>query len=249
MTSDIHSLVGAYALDAVNDLERAAFERHLAECEACRIESAELREAAARLADGVWSVPPPRLRETVLAEIAATRQLPPRTATVAGGGPAARARLSRRHLLSAAAAVVIAAAGAGTAVYTVQESRVREERSVAEAARDQQARVRTILASPDVEVRGETLRDGGRVTVAYSRLRDAGVVMLAADAAPGSGRVFQLWTVRSGTAVSEGVLAPGEAASVTIVERVASATVVGVSIEPPGGSATPTDMTAGVKII
>ena len=28
-TVDIHALAGAYALDAVDDLERAAFDRHL----------------------------------------------------------------------------------------------------------------------------------------------------------------------------------------------------------------------------
>ncbi len=73
MSADIHSLVGAFALDAVDDLERAAVDRHLRECDACRIEVAELREAAARLADGAWSVPPPRLRENVLAAVATTR--------------------------------------------------------------------------------------------------------------------------------------------------------------------------------
>ena len=58
MTSpDIHALGGAYVLDAVDDLERAAFDRHLADCETCANEVAELRDAAARLTDGTWSVP------------------------------------------------------------------------------------------------------------------------------------------------------------------------------------------------
>ena len=33
--SDIHTLSGAYALDAVDDIERVAFARHLTECPAC----------------------------------------------------------------------------------------------------------------------------------------------------------------------------------------------------------------------
>ena len=37
---DIHALCGAYAVDAVDDLERAAFDRHLADCEACAAEVA-----------------------------------------------------------------------------------------------------------------------------------------------------------------------------------------------------------------
>jgi anti-sigma factor RsiW len=38
--SDIHALSGAYAVDAVDDIERASFERHLASCPTCRAEVA-----------------------------------------------------------------------------------------------------------------------------------------------------------------------------------------------------------------
>jgi anti-sigma factor RsiW len=56
MTSDIHALSGAYAIDALDDIERAQFERHLAECAECRAEVDSLREAAGLLA------PPPSRR-------------------------------------------------------------------------------------------------------------------------------------------------------------------------------------------
>ena len=49
--SDIHALSGAYAVDAVDDIERASFERHLASCPTCRAEVASLRETSALLAD------------------------------------------------------------------------------------------------------------------------------------------------------------------------------------------------------
>ena len=48
--TDIHALAGAYVLDAVNDVERAAFTRHLSQCNACVSEVTELREAVAILA-------------------------------------------------------------------------------------------------------------------------------------------------------------------------------------------------------
>jgi len=35
-SADIHALSGAYALDAVDDIERAEFERHLAACPPCQ---------------------------------------------------------------------------------------------------------------------------------------------------------------------------------------------------------------------
>ena len=54
--SDLHKLTGAYAVDALDDLERARFEQHLAECDDCRAEVAELRETAALLADSVSTV-------------------------------------------------------------------------------------------------------------------------------------------------------------------------------------------------
>ena len=57
-TAEIHSLIGPYILDAVDDLERAAFDRHLRECDACRAEVDELTETSARLASGSLSVQP-----------------------------------------------------------------------------------------------------------------------------------------------------------------------------------------------
>jgi len=238
MTSDVHSLIGPYVLDAVNDLERASFERHLRECAVCRSEVDDLREASARLADGAWSVPPPSLRTTVLTAIGTTRQLAPASAPVP-------ARPRRLRLVAAAAAMVVAVGG----VLAVQEHRVRVEQATAQAARASEARVRDVLAAPDLQIREQQLTGGGRVTVAMSRLRNAGVVMLAADAAPGGGHVYQLWTVRSRVPVSEGALAAGQTTAVRIVEGMDRASDVGVTVEPAGGSATPTlPMIADLKV-
>ena len=139
--------------------------------------------------------------------------------------------------------------GAGTAVFTVQEHRVRDLRATAESAQADAARVRAILAAPDLVVREQAVSGGGQVRVAYSRLRDAGLIMLAADSAPAAGRVYQLWTVRSQRAVSEGVLDVGQAAAVRVVDGLPSASDVGVTVEPAGGSATPTlPMVADLKM-
>ncbi|WP_433302848.1 anti-sigma factor [Actinoplanes sp. CA-030573] len=237
---NIHSLIGAYALDAVDDVERAAFDRHLRECEECRTEVDELREASARLAAGAWSVPPPRLRANVMAAVRTTRQLAPETR------PARAARPAMRWRRWAAAAAAVVAVGGVT--YAVQDQRVRREHAAAEAARADEAQVRAVLAAPDLVVRDQVVTGGGRVTVAVSRLRNAGVIMLAADSVPG-GRVYQLWTVRGGAAHSEGALDTGQTAAVRIVEGIDQASGVGVTLEPPGGSATPTlPMVAALKI-
>jgi len=233
--ADVHALAGAYVLDAVDDFERAAFDRHLRECEACRAEVDDLREASARLADGARSVPPPSLRGSVLTAIGTTRQVAPPV-------PARPAfPRSRLRLLAAAAAVVVAAGGA----FAVQEPRVRGEHAAAEQARAGQA----VLSAPDLQVREQTLTGGGRMTIAVSRLRNAGVIMLAADAAPGDHRVYQLWTVRGPRAVSEGALAVGQTTTVRIVQGIDQASDVGVTVEPAGGSRTPTrPMVADLKL-
>ncbi|HET6478769.1 MAG TPA: anti-sigma factor [Actinoplanes sp.] len=243
MTTEIHTLAGPYVLDAVDDIERASFERHLRECDPCRAEVDELRETTARLADSTWSVPPPRLRENVLAEIGRTRQVS------LSDSPPAKRKSFRWQRLTAAAAAVVAAVGAGTTVYAVQDQRVRRERVVAEQARAQAERARAILAAPDVVLRRQAVSTGGRVTVATSRLHNAGVVVLDAGAAP-SGRVYQLWTIRPGGGpVSAGVLHQGQEADVVVLDGLPGATDVGLTVEPPNGSATPTlPMVADVKV-
>jgi anti-sigma-K factor RskA len=63
----LHELTAAYALDALDPGEREAFEEHLAGCERCRDEVAELSLTAASLAYGVEPVsPPPGLRGRIL---------------------------------------------------------------------------------------------------------------------------------------------------------------------------------------
>ena len=77
MNDDIHSLVGAYAVDAVDDAERARFEEHLATCAGCRAEVESLRGAAAHLAASTDTAPPASLKASLLRDIRSVRPLPP----------------------------------------------------------------------------------------------------------------------------------------------------------------------------
>lgn len=241
-TTDIHTLAGAYVLDAVDDLERAAFERHILACEGCRAEVDELRETASRLADSTWSIPPPKLRTDVLAAVGRTRQLPP--AESVRPVPDARAAASRwRRYAAGAAAAGVLAAGAGAATWAVQEQRVRDMNGVVAAAELREARTEAILAAPDLVVRTAPMIGGGRVTVASSAQQGASVVSLRADRAPAADRAFQLWTIRSATnqvAVNAGLLPPGEASTARVVDGVPGNEVFAVSVEPARGSTQPT---------
>jgi len=91
---EVHALTGAYVCDALGAEERAAFEEHLAQCEACAQEVAELSETAAVLAMATAQAPPERLYAAVTARIEITRQLPPLPAPapdVAAPGPVSEA--------------------------------------------------------------------------------------------------------------------------------------------------------------
>ena len=84
MSADIHGLVGAYAVDAIDEQERSAFELHLAECPECQAEVASLREAAAQLSLMTQTAPPSSMRDAVLAGIRTVRPLPPLEAQPSG---------------------------------------------------------------------------------------------------------------------------------------------------------------------
>ena len=70
--TDIHTLSGAYALDAMDDLDRARFNHHLDECPACAAEVAELTETMAALTEATAEAPPIGLRSAVLDRVSTT---------------------------------------------------------------------------------------------------------------------------------------------------------------------------------
>ncbi len=232
MSTDIHTLAGAYALDALSDTERMAFTRHLRECSACALEVAELRETAARLADLTATAPPASLRNDVLTRIGHTRQAGPGPSESPGRAAAVR----WRRWTAAAVAAAIIAVGAGTATFAIQQHRVNDARRQAAQA----SAIAAVLAAPDATPRTAPAAGGGRVTVVISNSLDRGVALLSGMNAPGAGRAYQIWLLHDGGQVSAGVLAAGADHGTRLLVGVRGATGVGVTNEPAGGSATPT---------
>ena len=148
--SDIHALVGAYAVDALDDVERAAFERHLAECADCRAEVAGLREAAAVIGrDRRHRRPRPRCATACSPTSPPSGRCPPLDRHVAA--PCGAARFRPRALVAAAAAVI--AVGAGAAVVQPWDDDTRRRQLT---AADQ------IRAASDAETFTQTLDGGAR---------------------------------------------------------------------------------------
>jgi anti-sigma-K factor RskA len=225
--SDIHALSGAYAVDALDDAERAEFEQHLAVCPECRAEVASFRETGALLSETEAVTPPASLRDSVLAGISQVRPLPPES-------PAPPTRLSSSHvrrrglsqLLVAAAAVVLLAVGA-LAWHPWQDDRA--------TLADQ------ILHAPDAVKIVERLPGGrGELTLVRSAsLHRAVLVGHDVPAAP-AGRTYQMWLQQPGQdMVSAGLMTQADTPTVLMGDA-ATAAAAAVSVEPAGGSPQPT---------
>ncbi|WP_327007036.1 anti-sigma factor [Dactylosporangium sp. NBC_01737] len=225
-TVDIHALAGAYALDAVDDLERAAFDRHLRECGACTVEVAELRETASWLTHAVASPPPPRLRESVLAEIGRTAQERPRRSA---SSPARSRRDRLRRWGTGLVAAAVLAAGVGVGTWAVVEQGNQQEN----------ARIDAVLAAPDARLVSSEMA-GGRVTLIVSPSRNAAVAVLDGLEDPGSDKDYQLWMIGD-TARDVGVI-PGGTGRKYINGLAPS---FGVTKERTGGAETPSSPLVG----
>jgi len=235
MAPDLHNLTGAYAVGAMeDDEERRTFEQHLAECPDCREEVRTLREATAALATAVAQPPPPALRSRVLAEIAATPQLPPpgRVPAVTPP-PQRRSRRPGRVFALAASAVLLAGAGLG-AVGLVQLHEARQ-------AQQQADRILAIVGDPNAQRISGPVAGRGSATVVVAG--DRGVVVTEGVSGLPADRTYQLWLVRPDQTVSAGLGPAGAAASgswTRQVDGVRSGDAVAISVEPRGGSKQPT---------
>ena len=226
--SDIHALVGAYAVDALDDLERAAFERHLADCSACQAEVAGLREAAAMIGATAAIEPPAGLRDQVMADIATVRPLPPPVdRSAVGPTRGGRTRFRPRALVAAAAAVI--ALGAGTAVVQPWQD---------DTSQTQPTAAERISAADDAEEFPLTLEGGAEATVFRSRSLNAAVLVTEDMPTAPSGSIYELWLLHDDQMVSAGLMAGGDQ-EIVLEGDPATAQGFGITVEPDGGSEEP----------
>ncbi len=229
MSTDVHTLSGAYALNALEQQEAAEFERHLEGCQACRQEVRELQGAAARMGAAQAEAPPSELKARVLAAAARTPQQPPTARTAAPAAPAApAAKPNRLRWLAVAAAAVVVAGGGALGVRAVLDD---DGPQLSPAAVQ-------VFEADDARTATVETANGGRLTVGVSPSRNEMAVDTTGLPDPGEGRVYQIWAVHGDEMISAAVLEDLEqGAAMGLPEE---DTEVALTIEPAPGSEQPT---------
>ncbi|MGN6782275.1 MAG: anti-sigma factor [Marmoricola sp.] len=219
--TEIHALSGAYAVDALDDLERAQFERHLAECAECRAEVASLREAAALLPEAHAVPPSAAVRDRVLGDIRTVRPLPPVVQT-----STTPVRQWPRRLVAAAAVLLVL--GVGVAI-------ARPWSTGTPSTTD-----RVLQASDAVRVE-KPLPGSGSITVVKSSELGRAVVMVRGLPAPPEGKAYEVWLEDDrGNMRPAGLIHTGGDHTMLMAPDSATAAGVGVTVEPAAGSDQPT---------
>jgi anti-sigma factor RsiW len=238
--NDVHISSGAYALNALDDQERAVCEAHLAQCAECRAEVAGFIDTATQLASTTEITPPPELRSRVLSEISQVRPLPPPDAgkhradevesvtdpTPDNVVPIRRARWVPR--LVAAAAVVIALGGGAAVWHPWHNTGTQQALSPVEQ----------VLRAPDAVSATKHLAIGGEATVVRSVSQRRAVMTVSDLPVPPSGKTYELWLqTPAGTMVPAGIM---KGTSMVLDGDAAKAVGAGITIEPAAGSTSPT---------
>ena len=220
----LHDLTAAYALHALDPEEARAYEEHLARCERCRGELAELSEGATALAyaaDG--PAPPPALRDRILAAARAEREnvvpLRPRWAVPA-----------------AVTAVAAVAAAIALAIWAVSLSdRVGDRDAVLRT----QERAAAILADPAAR---RLPIPNGRGSLVVTAGGEAALVLARLEHAP-PGKTYEAWVAEAGSPKRAGTFEGGGGVTAVALDRpVPNGATVMVTEEKDGGVDAPTQM-------
>jgi anti-sigma-K factor RskA len=210
-----------YVLDALDDLERTRFERHLVGCAECSAEVSALREGLDSIAESDPSDPPPSVRAAVLEQIETVDQ-------VAAPDHEAPAHKTLRGALTAVAAVSALVIAVGGIVLTSRGDPIDDLR-----------------AQPDSQVvaveRTESYVGSGSAEAVVSGDGET-VYLQITDLEPtASGSVYEAWLIDDSGPVPAGLFTPDDNGLVVLaIDGSASPGVlIGVTIEPAGGSDAP----------
>lgn len=233
---DHADLLGAYLLDAVDDVERRRVEREL-------IADPELASEAARLRGVVDA-----LAESAADEVAPAGQWARLEAAISSSASVVETtEASARHrrptrggwsrlLLAAAAVAVVFVVGAGLLVQA-QRTNDRNGEFSGDPVAEMTALAQQLATQPGS--RTAVLTDPGRSMTVDVIVDESGHGFLMTAALPSlvAGETYQLWSAHGDTMVSLGMLGPAPKMAVVSID--AGVTDLALTREPAGGSVAP----------
>ncbi len=132
----------------------------------------------------------------------------------------------RNWLIGVAAAAAIAVGGVGVGAYVANQNDPLNQ----------------VLQASDVRKATIDVIGGGTASLTLSSSKDAVVVKMNGVPAPPVGKVYQMWLIpKDGSApVSKGLMDAAALSKPAVVTGIGAAAALGITVEPVGGSKTPT---------
>lgn len=233
---DKHSIfkenVAAYALDALDPKEIAALEAHLRTCKSCTADLAAYRGLAEGLLYAVPPKAPPAGLRRKLHQRLAREARPARSAGIWSFG---------RLALGAAMLLLIGL----NVVSLLQVNALRREQAEQDARSTTAQTAIAMLAYPGTQVVSFD-QNGVAGSLVVDKQRNLLAVFAWHLAPTPAAKVYQMWLVDAqGNRTSGGFLAPetGYPFTMTVIQSpapLAGFTSIGVTVEPAGGSSSPT---------
>ena len=224
MDAETHELIAGYALDALDDADRARAEELFATSEAAREELRSLTDVATAMATATAG-PAPRqeLRGRILDAARAEPQ------NIVSLDERRRSRLV--PVLGAAVAVAACAA----LVAGLWGASVSSDLDEARSALARERAAASVLAQPVTE--SSLTGAAGRLVVG----EDGRAVLVVSSPPPvPAGKTYQVWVIDGGHPVSGGLFVPQEGTLAIPVEgKVGEGSVVAVTVEDDGGARVP----------
>lgn len=253
--AELRDLLPAFALGATTQAETARVQRLLVRCPDL---AADLQDMLA-LADAIGksvepAAPPPALRSALLAQIAAdatpaaeTSPSPP--VRVLDETVPRRPALRRPWWLLAAASLLLVLTNG---FWAVQFQTLAQQ---LQAARDSERAIRDFVRSPALEI--VRLQNQDETQVVATVLWDArdNVARLQASALPpvAADQTYQLWLIGADGPISAGLFQTDDQDAgelqFSATDPLTAYDAIGISIEPAGGSAAPSETPIAVGLV
>jgi anti-sigma factor RsiW len=245
----IEELLPAYALDAINDVDRERIESHLRECADCRLDIDEYRSVTAMLAFAAPQVEPPAsLKQRVLKATGTKPQAVRESPSFAAGLSTWLVNLFRAPAFSAMTLVLVV----GLAIWNLSlQNQIAQQATVNQQMQSDVTRTRAIVSmvaysenQPRVMQASDVAPKAVGRLVAAPELNSLALIVYDMPKLEAS-RVYQVWLIDpAGDRTSGGTFTVDANGRAWVLIRapkpLSGYQGIGITIEPEGGSAKPT---------